>query len=211
MSKHTNSRRAIKYKTCAGWVEAQNPTPAWVTLLPTHPTIDFTYLLTPSTAQVQDIGVKGHTERQPGTPLHCRSENLANLPPMLSNLNLDGVGVRLVLNVISLDTASPLGPYPPPAYSQERRGSRMSSPFAFSLRLIHIRESSDPGRSTAVVAPLLSGAMHCLDRSAPFFSGLERSNPCKRATGDLCISRSPSGEGIEGIDAKRLLEKWVKE
>ncbi len=35
----------IKYKACVGWIEARNPTPAWVTLSLTHPTFDSTSLL----------------------------------------------------------------------------------------------------------------------------------------------------------------------
>jgi len=36
----------IKYKMNVGWVEAWNPTPAWVTLPLTHPTNNCAYLLT---------------------------------------------------------------------------------------------------------------------------------------------------------------------
>jgi len=37
---------SLNIRPRVGWVEARNPTPAWVTLSLTHPTLHFTYLLT---------------------------------------------------------------------------------------------------------------------------------------------------------------------
>ena len=36
---------SLNIRPRVGWVEARNPTPTWVTLSLTHPTLHFTYLL----------------------------------------------------------------------------------------------------------------------------------------------------------------------